>query len=83
VNEGGNSKVKVYVWIGALVLLGIILVVDFNVHHHAHFAADGIEIDATPDFFEMYGFACGLLLVIVAKVLAVALKRKDTFYADD
>lgn len=81
--EDGNGRIKVYAWTGGLLLLGIILVVDFNVHHHAHFERDGIEIDATPDFFELYGFACGLGLVIVAKILAVALKRKDTFYADD
>jgi hypothetical protein len=77
-----NSKV-ITAWVvggGALLLLAVIV---FQVEHHAHFARDGLSIDALPEFFEVYGLACGLLLVLVAKVLAVALKRKDSFYADD
>lgn len=81
--QGGDNKTKLVAWIAGLGLLGAIVAVDFTAHHHAHFERDGITADGANGFFPMFGLACGLGLVIVAKVLAVALKRKDTFYADD
>lgn len=81
--EGGDNKAMLVAWIAGLGVLGVIVIVDFTAHHHAHFERDGITADGSHGFFPAFGLACGLGLVIVAKILAVALKRKDTFYADD
>lgn len=70
-------------WVIGGGVLALVALIDFQVEHHAHFARDGLTIDSLPGFSSVFGLAAGLALVLVAKVLAVALKRKDTFYADD
>lgn len=70
-------------WIIGLALLGLLIVVDLFVHHHAHFEHDGVTIDTMPLFYPLYGLGACVLLVLFSKTLAIALKRKDTYYADD
>jgi hypothetical protein len=70
-------------WVIGLAILALVMLVDLFVHHHTHFEQDGITIDTMPEFYPLYGFAACFLLVVVSKTLAIALKRKDTFYADD
>ena len=65
------------------VVLAVVMLFELGIHHHAHFEEAGLKVDAAPWFFPLFGFAGSLALVIVAKTLAIALKRKDTFYADD
>ena len=72
-----------YAWIAGLVTLLVVALVDLTVHHHAHFERDGITIDTWPEFFPVFGFVSALVFVLIAKTLAIALKRKDTYYADD
>ncbi|MBE7491532.1 MAG: hypothetical protein HS108_07240 [Planctomycetes bacterium] len=71
-----------WIWAGGLLVLAVILGLDFTVHHHAHFPRDGISIDTLPEFFPFYGFLSCFLMVVVAKALATALQRKDTYYDD-
>lgn len=78
-----DPKLVKWYWIVGLIVLGIIMALDLTVHHHAHFAKDGIDIDTTPEFYPLYGFAASFFLVIIAKTLSIALKRKDSYYADD
>ncbi len=70
-------------WGVGLILLASVAVLDLTVHHHAHFERDGIVIDSWPEFFPVFGFVSALVFVLIAKTLAIGLKRKDTYYADD
>ena len=79
----GEKKAARIAWAVGLLVLGAIMLVDLGVHHHAHFEGDGLSFDTLPEFWPLYGFGATFVLLIVAKTLAVALKRKDTFYADD
>ncbi len=69
-------------WIGGIALLVLVCAADALVHHHAHFEHDGITIDTLPLFFPLFGFLSCVALVAFSKTLAVALKRKDTYYDD-
>ncbi len=69
-------------WGFQIVILVLVLVPEFFVHHHAHFESKGIFIDASWGFFAWYGFATCAAMVIAAKILGVLLKRKDTYYDD-
>lgn len=70
-------------WITGIAVLLVVLAVDWSVHHHANFEADGITIDTMTAFYPLFGLIGGVALVVVAKTLAIALKRKDTYYAGD
>ena len=72
-----------YAWLSGLVILLVVALVDLGVHHHAHFARDGITIDTWPEFFPVFGFVSAFVFVLIAKTLAIAVKRKDSYYADD
>jgi len=45
------------------------------IHHHAHFGFEG-----SFGFYAGYGFGVGIVLVVIAKVLGIFLRRKDTYY---
>ena len=54
----------------------LIAFADIFVHHHEHFGYDGI-----PGFYSFYGlFACVAMVVFSKKIIAVFLKRDDTYY---
>ena len=72
-----------YAWLTGLGLLLVVALVDLTVHHHAHFERDGITIDTMPEFFPVFGFVTAFIFVLIAKTLSIALKRKDSYYADD
>ncbi len=68
----------------AVLLLLILAGVDFFIVHHPHFDPKmGIDIDAKPEFFALYGFLACVAQVLFAKFLGLFLKRKDYFYAED
>lgn len=79
----GESRKPLAAWIVGLGVLAIVLFIDWSAHHHAPFERDGINVNALPGFYPLFGAGCALALVLAARTLAVALKRKDTFYADD
>jgi hypothetical protein len=66
-----------------LAVLGLVLLFDVAVGHHALFEKAGLDFDAGLWFFPLFGLLGTMLVVITAKTLAIALKRKDTYYADD
>lgn len=75
-----DSRKKLW-WILAMIL-GLALVPEFFVERHAHFASEGIHLDAGWGFYAWFGFGACALMVIIAKVLGFVLKRKDTYYDD-
>jgi len=69
-------------WIAQGLVLVLALLPEFFIHHHAHFEGQGIHLDASWGFFAWYGFATCAAMVVVAKLLGFALKRKDSYYDD-
>lgn len=61
-----------WIFIAALVVLGL---ADFGVKHYNNFGVEGIF-----GFGAWYGFLSAFAMVIIAKVLAALLKRRDTYY---
>lgn len=62
-------------WIGSLIALAILVLLDLFVEHHPHFGIDG-----TFGFGAWYGFLSCVVLVLFAKGLGHILKRPDTYY---
>ena len=67
-------------WVIQGILLVLVVLPEFFVHHHPHFEDKGIHIDASFGFFAWYGFLTCAAMVIGAKLLGFILKRKDDYY---
>jgi len=65
-------------WGGFAVVLAALVLGDFLVHGHASFGLDG-----TFAFYAWYGLVTCMAMVLVAKALGAALKRRDDYYRDD
>ena len=57
------------------VSLLILLIIDFFIHKHAEFPWEGAT-----DFFAVYGFVSCVLLIFVAKILRLLVKRDEDYY---
>ncbi|SDG84836.1 hypothetical protein [Roseospirillum parvum] len=62
-------------WWGSGIGLALLVLLDLTVHGHPHFGIDG-----TFGFYGWYGFISCVAMVLFAKGLGYALKRKDTYY---
>lgn len=62
-------------WIVSSIVLAITVLLDLVITHHPHFGIDG-----TFGFGAWFGFAACALMVLFAKLLALFLKRPDTYY---
>ena len=60
---------------GFYIFLVLLLIVDFFIHKHGYFPVEGY-----PDFFAVYGFVSCVLLIFIAKVLRLFLKREENYY---
>lgn len=69
-------------WAMQFIVLALMLIPEFFLHHHPHFAEHGAAVDASFGFYAWYGFATCALMVVAAKLLGIFLKRKDTYYND-
>lgn len=65
-------------WRGFLAMLALTLLAEFAVHLHPVFG-----IESVFGFHAWFGFAACLAMIVGAKVLALVLKRPDTYYAGD
>jgi hypothetical protein len=65
-------------WRGFLVLLAVVVAAELLITLHPHFA-----IDAVPAFHAVYGFLACAVMIVVAKLLGLLLKRPDTYYSAD
>ncbi len=64
------------IWRWSIPALLVLAALDIWVHHHEHFGYDGI-----PGFYSFYGlFACVAMVVVSKKLVALFLKRPDTYY---
>lgn len=57
------------------VFLVLLLIVDFFIPKHTEFPWEG-----APDFFAVYGFVSCVLLIFIAKLLRMFIKRKENYY---
>lgn len=56
--------------------LGLLLILDFFIHRHAHFAWE-----EWPEFYAVYGFVACVVLVLAAKyILRPLVKRRGDYY---
>ena len=67
-------------WLVQVILLLLVLVPEFFIHHHPHFVEQGFTLDAGFWFYAWYGFLSCAGMVAFAKVLGTYLKRKDSYY---
>lgn len=70
-------------WVLLILILVLVLLPSLFVHPHAHFPGSGFTLDASPGFYAGYGFGTCALMIAVAKILGIFLKRPDTYYDDD
>lgn len=66
------------VWRIFLAILALTVIAEIGVHLHPHFEIEGIF-----GFHAVYGFITCALMIIVAKLLGLILKRQDTYYGAD
>lgn len=64
-------------WIALAVALVVLVLAQVVLPVEGHFWIDGVI-----GFSAWYGFAAAAALVIVAKILALVVKRPDTYYDD-
>ena len=62
-------------WRGFLVVLALTVLAELLVHLHPQF-----ELESVFGFSAWFGFFACAAMIVVAKVLALALKRPDTYY---
>jgi hypothetical protein len=55
--------------------LAVLLIIDFFIHKHGEF-----PWEAATDFFAAYGFGSCVLLIFIAKLLRIFLKRDENYY---
>lgn len=55
--------------------LVVLLIVDFFIHKHTEFPWEG-----APEFFAVYGFVSCVLLIFIAKLLRIFIKRDENHY---
>jgi hypothetical protein len=68
------KNVKIFLGIFYLSLL-LLLVIDFFIHKHPEF-----PWEEAPDFFAVYGFGSCVLLIFIAKILRLFIKRDENYY---
>ena len=64
-------------WGVLILLLVLTLLPNLVLHPHASFGIDG-----TFGFYAWFGFLVCVLQILLAKFLAIFLKRRDTYYDD-
>lgn len=62
-------------WVGCIVVLVLVVLGDFFIHAHSAFRVDG-----TFGFYAWYGLVTCIAMIVVAKLLALLLKRPDNYY---
>lgn len=62
-------------WRGFLVVLALTVLAELLVTLHPHFGVEGVF-----GFHAGFGFIACALMIVVAKALALLLKRPDTYY---
>ncbi len=67
-------------WKILAVILVLTILPEFFIHHHPHFEAQGIYLDASWGFYIWFTVLSCVVFIIAAKVLGIFLKRRDDYY---
>ena len=67
-------NVKIFLRIFYLSLI-VLLIADFFIHKH-----HGISLEAAPEFYAVYGFVSCVMLIFIAKILRLFIKRDEDYY---
>lgn len=62
-------------WIAFAAVLFVLVILDFWIHPHAHFSADGMF-----GFYSAYGLLACAAMVLLAKALGMLVKRPEDYY---
>lgn len=73
-----RKKTITLLWRIGLMILLLLVMADFFVHAHPYFGIDG-----SFGFYSWFGLITCIAMVLVAKALAILLKRKDTYYDNE
>jgi hypothetical protein len=68
------KNVKIFLAFFYVSLIAL-LIVDFFIHKHADFPWEG-----APNFYAVYGFVSCVLLIFIAKILRLFIKRNENYY---
>ena len=68
-------------WVLFIVLI-LTLIPEFFTHHHSNFTEQNIHVDASWGFYTWFAFISCILMVVIAKILGLLLKRRDNYYDD-
>ena len=66
-----------WLWIGGAIILLATVIAEVLIPHKGHF-----PVESSFSFNAWYGFITCVMMVVLAKVLGIWLKRKDTYYDD-
>ena len=55
--------------------LVVLLIADFFIHKHADF-----PWEEAPEFFAVYGYVSCVLLIFIAKLMRIFIKRDENYY---
>ena len=64
-------------WIAGIIILLLTIVAEPFISLHPHFS-----IEKLFSFYSLFGFISCVVMVVVAKLLGVLVKRKDDYYDD-
>lgn len=62
------------------IALALAIIPEFFITHYAHFEQQGIHIDTRFGFYGWYSLLACALMIGVAKLIGIFLKRRDTYY---
>lgn len=65
-------------WVLFIAVLAATVLAELFISHESHFGVDG-----TFGFNAWYGFLACAVLILVAKVLGLVLKRPETYYGEE
>jgi len=62
-------------WIAGISILVLAVIAEFFIHLHAYFS-----IVKFVGFYAVYGFMSCVILIVIARLLGLLLKRKEDYY---
>lgn len=75
-----RRKNRPKLWAIMVIILLITILPEFFIHHHASFEDQGVQIDGSWGFYAWFAFMSCFVMVVLAKVLGIFLKRNQDYY---
>ena len=67
-------------WAILVFILLLTLLPEFFIHHHYNFENQGVHVDGSWGFYTWYAFISCVIMVVLAKIIGLFLKRKEDYY---